>query len=498
MTQDGDKSEDKDGETAAPEVEAEVVSDDEAPASAFDDASPEVEDALEGAEAELGPRKTTLTPGVMLFFVFVAVALIALGAWRFMSGATLDAAPDENETADQETPVADVASMPVQAEMPPDPAPQEPSPSKTSNLPADNLKAPTDAAPGNDSFLPPVTESGANKLANTVEEGAKEALRRMHESEAAENAKSQPADETTGFEIAPADEEQTVAPGAADSETMTQPGTSSGIDSGAPSLEQDAAAENAAPSDEQQTVVPEKIANELQSLRAETERLENAFSAEQERNAALQEEIASLRDNFETALAARDQQHAEELASMRAEFKKIQNNQIAGATNTLKATLALNALRRKVDAGAPFANELTAMAVFAPEAAARLAPYAQDGVPAETELRDSFGAAARKGLAAAGREQAGGGVSGLVARAQGLVSVRPAAPQAGDSPRAVISRAEHAVIKGDLTYALSELDRLSPKVRETMKDWTEKARICSEAETVLAELAARFNDNGSR
>jgi hypothetical protein len=42
------------------------------------------------------------------------------------------------------------------------------------------------------------------------------------------------------------------------------------------------------------------------------------------------------------------------------------------------------------------------------------------------------------------------------------------------------------------------LDRLSPKVRETMKDWTEKARICSEAETVLAELAARFNDNGSR
>lgn len=496
MVQNGSKPEDETGETNAPEVEAEVVADDHEPSPAFDDPPPEVEDALDAAEAELSPRKSTLTPGVMLFLAFVAVALIALAVWRFMPGGPA-AGPGESDAAVQETPGDETAPVSAQNETLSEP--QEDQRSKIDNLPADNLQAPGDAGAADGSFLPPVTEAGANKVANSVEAGAKEAMRRMQEAEEGGRESEQPStDEITGFDVDAAEE----APGA-DPEAAEEPGGVEETEARAETSDGNIAADLASSdgperNGEDQSGISEKITNELQSLRDETARLESAFSAERERNAALQEEIANLRDSFEAALAARDQQYAEELSSMRADFEKIRNTQIEGATDRLKATLALNALRRKVDAGEPFVNELTAVAEFAPDEASILAPYAHDGVPADTELRASFGDAARAGLAAAGQEKAGGGVSGLVARAQSLVSVRPAEPQAGDTPRAVISRAEHAVREGDLTYALSELDTLSPAVREAMKEWTEKARARSEAEAALARLARQFDDGGSR
>ena len=50
--------------------------------------------------------------------------------------------------------------------------------------------------------------------------------------------------------------------------------------------------------------------------------------------------------------------------------------------------------------------------------AAALEAHAETGVKSDAELRESFDAAARRALAAAGQAKAGGGVSGLMARAR--------------------------------------------------------------------------------
>ncbi|WDI32940.1 mitofilin family membrane protein [Hyphococcus flavus] len=494
MSENGNKPEDDADKTGAPEVEAEVVEETDGAASAFDETPPDVEEALAGAEEELGGRKSTLTPGVMLFFAFVIVAVIALGVWRFQSAGQTQA-PTQDETGSIDTNVNERSSDPDEANEPVA-VPIEPQSSvddaKIGNLQGDDLKPEQSPPAQNGGFLPPVTKEGAEKLANSVEEGAKEAMRRIQEAEAAvENgSENQSADEVTGFDVEEAEtdsNQSSASSDAAPANTENEP----------PVMEQGLVNRDDPIVQEPPGLGAEKLANDLDDLRRETARLEGALKAEQARNVELAAEIASLRESFETALAARDERYAGEISAMRTSLQKIQNTEVEGATDKLKATLALRALQRKVEAGAPFASELTAVAEYAPEEASKLAPYAHDGVPTEMELQEGFDAAARAGLAAAGLEKAGGGVSGVIARAQSLVSVRPAAPQTGDTPRAVISRAEHALGEGDLTSALNELASLPPSAQEAMTGWVELARSSSLASSVLNTLSDRFAANGS-
>lgn len=511
MTQKSGKPEDEKAEggkaeTGAPEVEAEVVEEAEgASSAAFDETSPEIEEALAGAEEELAPKKSTLTPGVILFFAFAAVALAAFFIWWRQSGdeqraveeATESAPPAETEEAGTEIetgqPPAPADEEPAQ-ETPP---PSLPEPGgKIANEPKSGLRPPDETPSQEDQpFLPPVSERGAEKTTNTIDAGAEEASRRMQENEkSAASEEDQQTEEAAGFDIASPEEEalEEERPGQAPAQSSEQEPQRT--------ANADAAVTEAAPIETgagEAANIPAKIVNDLEALRGQTARLESALAEERARNADLAAEIRELRQGFETALAARDERYAEELSDMRASLQKIQNSEVKGATDQLRANLALNALRRKVEAGEPFADELTTMAEFAPERASELAPHAHSGVPTDTALRESFGAAARQALAAAGQEEAGDGVSGVIARAKSLVSVRPAAPQAGDSPRAIISRAEHAVDEGDLTYALNELDSLPASAKAAMAEWVKNAQANNDAQLVLGELSARLNSNGS-
>lgn len=499
MTQESGKPESENAEDGkpeteaqVPEVEAEIVEETDGASSAFDETSPEIEEALAAAEEELAPKKSTLTPGVLLFFAFVAVALVAFFIWWRQSGdepraveEATESAPAESEQAETELETTGPSAPPVEEEPAPETPPSSlPEPSgKIANEPKTGLRPPDESTP-DEPFLPPVSERGAKKIANTIEAGAEEASRRIGEPEE---------------ETAPAEGQQTdeVAQGEAPPTEDSIPEEQT--EEAAPPIRPSEAEQAEAASDAPEFAgdIPAKIVNDLEMLRNETERLESALAEERARNADLATEIAELRQAFEAALAARDQRYDNALADMQASLQKIQNSEIKGATDQLRANLALSALRRKVDAGEPFAEELTAVAAFAPDRAAALAPYAHSGAPTHRTLQESFGAAARAGLAAAGQQAAGGGVSGVIARAKSLVSVRPAEPQAGDSPRAVISRAEHAVEEGDLTYALSEIDSLPASAKEAMADWIGKAQARAETQSALSALSAQLNGNGS-
>ena len=60
----------------------------------------------------------------------------------------------------------------------------------------------------------------------------------------------------------------------------------------------------------------------------------------------------------------------------------------------------------------------------------------------------------------------------------------------GDSPDAVLSRAEASLGEGDLETALNELEALPPEGRAAMSDWLEQAELRLSVVTAIDELTA--------
>lgn len=484
MADDTGKREGDDNE-GPPEVEAELVSETAPPEEAFDtDAPPDAPpDELDPDPQETKPRrKPVLTPGVVLFCAFAAVALGAFAVWRFSPFGAVPAAP-QSETAPAPEPAAqdNAVSAPETA-----PAPAKPDQPKIANAPADGLKPAPSDNDGAAGYLPPVTAVEAAKIGNTVEEGAKEAMRRFEEEQALQEDKTgAPQADTDPFAedvaedvVAPASE-----PDLADAAAQDAAGDGAAQDTAASSGADETGAALAA----------ERLAQAQAAFAEEKRNLENALTEERRRNDELSAEAERLRIALADAQSARDLAAADEAAALRAEIDALRQAEARTSSRQMRASFALTALSRAVDQGDPYTEELSAVAEFEPAAASALETHAETGVATESALRIGFDAAARAALAAASQEKAGGGVSGLIARAQNLVSVRPAKPVAGDAPGAVLSRAEHALEEGDVAFALLQLEDLPAVAQEAMADWIASARARAEAQAALARLEAEIS-----
>ncbi|WP_375201609.1 COG4223 family protein [Hyphococcus sp.] len=541
MTQDGDPQAKKE-EESLPEVEAELVSETPSPEDAFEDDAPEASpspDAVQGDAGDgpssdaAGKRKSTLTPGVMLFLAFVVVALIAFGVWRFQLNpedkiSVEEAAPVAQETAPTTPAPQEETGTAAESETASDPAPEVEEPprqeAKIDNLAKDDLAPPPagDAMQENGAessgFLPPVTEAGAAKIANSVEEGAKDAMRRDEEAEGAPGNR-QPTDdavEGAGADALAADNE-----GAESAEADLEEAPSTELQEDAPeAAAQEAAAEEQAslqpseddtvadnePGSDAAPVDNAPIEDEAVALQSEMESMRAAFEEERaDLTAALDsarrinnEQNTDIRDLRAQLDAARAREAAlkDEVAAMRSELSRVRREGVTMSQRSMKASFAVAALSRAVDQGEPFTQELAAVAEFEPGAEAALEAHAETGVATDAALRIGFDAAARKALAAAGQAEAGGGISGIVARAKNLVSVRPARPLDGDDPGAILSRAEHALEEGELEFALLQLEDLPLPAQEAMSEWMAAARARVEAKSAVAALTVRIAGEG--
>ncbi len=516
-------------DSAAPEVEAEIVTNDD-PAAVFEDhdATDRVTD-VNGRDAP--PQKTsTLTPGVILFIVFAAFALAVFAFWRIQPGGSAQSAgaskqaPDAGPSAivqDRQSPddVEAGGDAPgLQPEHMPrpqtrenvgdavaDPASSDVAAEKVENNDftsledkPDLLEPVKDPAIDDGVYLPPLPsdKTPSDDIQNMRQE-AKETFRladpAQHTTpgENDDQTSGRQSDEITGFDLEGVDPDQSSDAVAANnpadasdaelSETLASDGALASV------------GREIAPADNEINQ-NNKVANDLAALkatyRAETIRLENALEDERQRSAALREEIEALRRNFQAALDARSDQADEERAEMQARLDKIRNEEIAPAARRFENAMALKALAQAIDQGNEYSEELNRLEQAAPAAPAIevLRKYAATGVATSSALKARFGAAARAGLVAAGREQASGFWGALSAQARNLISVRPANPQAGDSPRAVISRAEHAVEGGDLELALAQLELMPASSRVAMSEWVSDARARIEAEQALEAL----------
>jgi hypothetical protein len=169
------------------------------------------------------------------------------------------------------------------------------------------------------------------------------------------------------------------------------------------------------------------------------------------------------------------------LAGIEAEQAALEDARQAAAAEAEASRMAaaLASLRAALDAGDGYVAPLQTLADLtgtAPPDA--LAATAEDGVPTLAALRESFPEAARAGLEAALRAQI---AAGEIGRVEGFMrihsGVRSLTPQDGDSPDAILSRAEAALAGGDIDGALALIDTLPTEGRAAMQTWADQAEI---------------------
>lgn len=146
----------------------------------------------------------------------------------------------------------------------------------------------------------------------------------------------------------------------------------------------------------------------------------------------------------------------------------------AAAARSVRAT-ALDSLSDAVLAGQSFTTELQALAD--PALTQALGGMAESGVPTLASLQASFPEAAREALRTAralGTEDGWGDrvVDFLAAQ----TGARPLTPLEGNTPDAILSRAEFALTEGRVADALTELDPLDAAVKAPLDAWITQAK----------------------
>ncbi|WP_068116173.1 hypothetical protein [Tropicimonas marinistellae] len=155
---------------------------------------------------------------------------------------------------------------------------------------------------------------------------------------------------------------------------------------------------------------------------------------------------------------------------------------------------ALVEVQAAIEAGEPFEDALSRIDTV--EIPAALADQAADGVPTLAELQASFAPAARAALSASRQMSEQETAQGrFVTFLKSQSGIRSLAPRDGDSPDAVLSRAEAAAVQARLQEAIAEISTLPEVGQAPMADWVAQATRRAEAVAAADELAATLATN---
>ena len=172
--------------------------------------------------------------------------------------------------------------------------------------------------------------------------------------------------------------------------------------------------------------------------------------------------------------------------------------QVAAAAGPGQQALAVavSQLREALRGPGPFAPEMEILDSLAggnaevAQALADIAPAAEKGIPTREDLRERFADVAGAVVRAAEGPEEGGWVGEALSTVASVVTVRrTGADVPGDSPEAVVARAEALLEEDDLAAAVEELTALvSPG--PLAEEWLADARARLSAEEALKTLQA--------
>ncbi|OWU82604.1 hypothetical protein [Phaeobacter sp. 22II1-1F12B] len=205
---------------------------------------------------------------------------------------------------------------------------------------------------------------------------------------------------------------------------------------------------------------------------------ESAIAAYEDELNRLQQAMATQREEVEALVA-----EAREMDAQSAEQARQAN-----------ALAAIARLQSAVSNGLPYADvaqEVSGSGVELPEA---LTSSAETGVATLSELQAEFPAAARNALADVRSSQVGT-ETGLGAFLQRQLGARSVEPREGSDPDAILSRAEAAVMDGNLQTAIEEIETLPEEAKGAMSEWTADARARADAMTAADGLTVSATSN---
>jgi hypothetical protein len=156
----------------------------------------------------------------------------------------------------------------------------------------------------------------------------------------------------------------------------------------------------------------------------------------------------------------------------------------------LQLPLLISALEADFDAGRPYAGDLAALTAAVPEARvpASVSEAAPKGLPAADAFVRSFEAKMPDMLAALPSQPRGDWQDQLTGWVRSTLAIRPEGEQQGDSPAAVLSRVETAVIRHDFATAAKAFDTLPAPTREAAGEVGSQLHALAEANAFVAGL----------
>lgn len=191
----------------------------------------------------------------------------------------------------------------------------------------------------------------------------------------------------------------------------------------------------------------------------------------------------------------------EAIVQQRTEVEEMTQQALAAEANAeetaalSKARAALSEVMTALNSGDPYAEAVSTIQENGVTVPDPLSAPAEEGVPTLAELTEEYPPLAREALTAA-RQSASEGQSGTDRFATFLtdqVGLRSVTPRSGDSPDAILSRAEAALRGGDLPQTLTELGSLPEAAQAPLSDWMDRARTRADAVAAADGLAQEMN-----
>lgn len=200
--------------------------------------------------------------------------------------------------------------------------------------------------------------------------------------------------------------------------------------------------------------------------------------------AALQTELASLRQNFDS-----------EVHGLSGQIASINDTVSAGASaedGRARLPLILSGLETAFASGRGYAGELAALGQTLPGALVppAIAAAAESGLARPDEVVRRFNDILPDILAGRPASADAEWQDAALDWFRGLVAMRPTGDVAGDSPDAIVARLEAALARRDFVAARSELDALPEPMRAAAGSVGTDIATLAEAEIFLAALRA--------
>lgn len=212
---------------------------------------------------------------------------------------------------------------------------------------------------------------------------------------------------------------------------------------------------------------------------------------------ALEKRLAAGGGTGTQALAKENKQLKEDLSSAEKRLVALETRigRLTPGGGYGALVIAIGQLRDTALGGRPYKSELARVQALANDypdvvkLTASLASTAEEGIASRAALIERFGPASTAMLRAAARDVEGDWVDRAWGRVKSMVTVRRTGRDVeGETPGALVTRAENALRDGKLGEALALIGRLPAKSQEAGARWITAAKARLAAETALDRM----------